>query len=174
MREKIIQEVIKNFEIKGVKFTLDDIAKGLSISKKSIYEYFSGKDDLLTSTVDYVFDDVLKQQYDILASSMSNVDKLKNMLCVYPSMMQINDEKMDKFEELYPSIYKHIHRRFVTNWEMTFKALNTCIESGELKVVEHNIFKTIFVGLFDSVLNQSNQQDLLRKCIDVIFEGLSM
>ena len=37
MKEKIIDAAIKEFKQKGPKFTMSDVAKRLSISKKTIY-----------------------------------------------------------------------------------------------------------------------------------------
>ena len=43
MKEKILEAAIEEFEKKGLKFTMDDIAKNLAISKKTLYAVFQNK-----------------------------------------------------------------------------------------------------------------------------------
>ena len=43
LREKILQGTMQAFNQKGLKFTMDDIAHILGISKKTIYQVFADK-----------------------------------------------------------------------------------------------------------------------------------
>ena len=47
MREKIIDTAIEEFTRNGLKFTMNDVAKALGISKKTIYTVFESKQDVL-------------------------------------------------------------------------------------------------------------------------------
>lgn len=47
MREKIIDTAIEEFTKHGLKFTMNDVAKELGISKKTIYTIFESKQDVL-------------------------------------------------------------------------------------------------------------------------------
>ena len=53
LKERIINAAIDVFSIKGLKFTMDDIAKHLSISKKTIYSVFLDKEEMLLAIADY-------------------------------------------------------------------------------------------------------------------------
>ena len=44
LRENILQGTLEVFNSKGLKFTMDDIAKNRKISKKTIYKVFHDKD----------------------------------------------------------------------------------------------------------------------------------
>ena len=46
MKEKILEAAIEEFEKKGLKFTMDDIAKNLAISKKTLYAVFQNKEEI--------------------------------------------------------------------------------------------------------------------------------
>lgn len=52
VEEKIINQTIQLFQAKGLKFTLDELASELSISKKTIYQYFPSKEAILNEVVD--------------------------------------------------------------------------------------------------------------------------
>ena len=50
MKEKILEGASKLFFRYGVRsVTMDDVASHLAISKKTIYQFFKNKDDLVTS-----------------------------------------------------------------------------------------------------------------------------
>ena len=57
LKENIMQGTLQAFNQKGLKFTMDDIAKILGISKKTIYQVFRDKEALFLETVDYLFYD---------------------------------------------------------------------------------------------------------------------
>ena len=44
LKENIMQGTLQAFNQKGLKFTMDDIAKILGISKKTIYQVFRDKE----------------------------------------------------------------------------------------------------------------------------------
>ena len=52
MREKIIDTAIEEFTKHGSKFTMNDVAKELGISKKTIYTIFESKQDVLVGIAD--------------------------------------------------------------------------------------------------------------------------
>ena len=57
-KEKILEATIKVFNRKGLKFTMDDIASELSMSKKTIYTVFRDKESMFFAMVDYCFDKI--------------------------------------------------------------------------------------------------------------------
>ena len=59
-REKILDATIQVFNRKGLKFTMDDIASELSMSKKTIYTIFRDKESLFFFILDYKFDNIKK------------------------------------------------------------------------------------------------------------------
>ena len=50
-KEKILEATIKVFNKKGMKFTMDDIAAELSMSKKTIYTVFRDKESMFLQMV---------------------------------------------------------------------------------------------------------------------------
>ena len=52
---RILEGAIAEFNTSGLKFTMDDLAKRLSMSKKTLYKYFRDKESLFFDMVDYCF-----------------------------------------------------------------------------------------------------------------------
>ena len=55
---KIVNATINIFKEKGVKFTMDDLANNLGVSKRTLYENIDSKETLLNLLVDDIFDSI--------------------------------------------------------------------------------------------------------------------
>lgn len=173
MKNDIILATIAVFNEKGVKFTLDDIAKELSISKKSIYKYFNSKEEIINEVIDWLFDDIERQHYEILKrNDLSQTEKLRQILIVNPSMMEIDDDKMLKLKELYPKCHELILNHFKSRWDLTLSQLKVCIDNNEIKPIPNEIFRTILIGIFDSAIDSSDYAKTVEECVDWFFKGI--
>jgi AcrR family transcriptional regulator len=96
IREKILKGAEELFLKYGVRsVSMDDIARHLSVSKKTIYQYFADKDEIVTQvTVSHI--DNMKSGFDCLAPASKNaLDELmriqfflkKNMQDIHPSLL---------------------------------------------------------------------------------------
>lgn len=58
---RIIQAFAEELKENGIKFTMDDLARRLGISKRTLYEYFSSKADILDALIEDAFAEVDKK-----------------------------------------------------------------------------------------------------------------
>ena len=58
---KIVNATINIFKEKGVKFTMDDLANNLGVSKRTLYENIDSKETLLNLLVDDIFDSITEK-----------------------------------------------------------------------------------------------------------------
>ena len=83
LQKNILDATLRVFDQKGLKFTMDDLAKELSISKKTIYTVYDDKEALFLAMVDYIFDSIKESEQMILTDpSLSVVEKLHHILGV--------------------------------------------------------------------------------------------
>ena len=76
LQKNILDATLRVFDKKGLKFTMDDLAKELSISKKTIYTVYDDKEALFLAMVDYIFDSIKESEQMILTDpSLSVVEK---------------------------------------------------------------------------------------------------
>ena len=79
--DKILEATIKVFNQKGLKFTMDDIATELGMSKKTIYATFRDKESMFLGMVDYCFDRIKIQKQLVLEDeTLSTVEKIRKVL----------------------------------------------------------------------------------------------
>lgn len=77
IKENIISESIQLFMKYGLRsVTMDDIAKHLGISKKTIYQHFKDKEEIIIRTTETIFNAEVKMMEDIEKDSVNAVDHL--------------------------------------------------------------------------------------------------
>ena len=79
--DRIIQGGEQLFLQQGIKsVTMDDIAKHLGMSKKTIYQFFKDKNELVVALVKKKQHEDEEQLYDIIGKSENVIEEMINMM----------------------------------------------------------------------------------------------
>ena len=165
--------VLDLFNEHGSQFKLDDLASRLRISKKTIYRDFAGKEAVIEATVQEVFAAMHRQQQAIVENTeLDIVEKMKQVICVYPPM-KIDFERLTELGENYPRILRLIHGEFEANWDTTFDIIGQTIRSGRMKPVNLDRLRVVLLGIFSEILEKDavEQPRITRECLDIVFNG---
>jgi AcrR family transcriptional regulator len=108
MRDVILNEaavLIKQYGIR--KFTVDEIAAGLKISKKTIYQYFTGKDDIIRC---YIETSVTSDRESVASVMKNDADPLEKIRGVIHSMhtYPLPIDLLNEVKQFYPEQWKKI------------------------------------------------------------------
>lgn len=88
-RQRILQYAVEQFRRKGVKGAkMDDIAIGLSISKRTLYEMFGNKENLLLESMRFK-----QQQYEMLFQDIAQRSQTPVEIYVRAVTLQLRDIK---------------------------------------------------------------------------------
>ena len=161
LRVRILDEAAKLFDRKGIKFTMDDLARSLAVSKKTIYTVFEDKRSIMNETIDRFFDDALTEEEAILNDdSLSIPEQLMAIIGRVPERYTQKDlAQLYVLKEKYPSVYRHWQRCRENYWEGVCILLKRGIESGEIRDVRIPVLRT----MFQSTIEQFFQDDVLVK-----------
>lgn len=156
---RILEGAIEAFNDKGLKFTMDDLASVLGMSKKTIYKIYRDKEEMFYAMVDYCFDKIKESEEKVINdTSLSTVEKLIAVLGVLPeSYLEIDFRQLYLLKDKYPATYKRVEERLESEWESTIALINKGIEEGSIRPVNITIFKT----MFEATIEQFFQRDLL-------------
>lgn len=159
IRETILEGTLLAFRQKGLKFTMDDIAALMKISKKTIYTVFRDKEQLFLAMVDYLFDSIKQSEQEVLKNDqLSTVEKVRAILGVLPDgYKDLDFQKLYPLKEKYPKIYKKVELRLETEWEATIRLLEQGMAEGSIRPIKIPILK----AMMESVLEQFFQRDIL-------------
>ncbi len=182
-RELILTATLKVFHEKGVKLTMDDIAKSAGMSKKTLYRTFSDKEDLFLKLVDYLFDSVKEGEKKILENrEMTTPEKLKEILVVLPDgYKDLGYEQLYMLQEKYPAVYEKVKERLETGWEGTLALMEEGIAKGELRKVNLVMVKLMLEATWERffqsdvlVRNQITYPEALEEVVGIILQGIVM
>src|SRR5210317_1687891 len=114
--------------------TMDDIAKHLSMSKKTIYQHFSDKDSIIFRCCS---SELEKQECSFKEITDHSEDAISEMMG-----LMMNMGKM--FSEINPNLFYDLQKHHASTWKM----MSDFKEKKILKMVEENLLKGIREGLY--------------------------
>ena len=180
-KEKILEATIKVFNRKGLKFTMDDIASELSMSKKTIYTVFRDKESMFFAMVDYCFDKIKESENEILSDdSLSTVEKIRGVLAVLPSgYKDVDFRQLYTLKDKYPNTYSRVEERLETGWEKTIALINQGLEEGSIRPVNVNLLKSMLEATIEQffqrdilIRNQISYAEALEEVVNILVDGI--
>ncbi len=118
MKEKIIEGASQLFMKYGVRsITMDDIASQLAISKKTIYQFFKNKDELVT-TISSAHMEMEKSEYSEIEDNTTNAieEIIEVSNCFREHMHEVNPKLLFELKKYHPeawSVYTKFKTEFV-------------------------------------------------------------
>ena len=183
MKKKIVEGAIEVYKKKGPKFTMDDLATSLGMSKKTIYTVFRDKKTLLIDMVDYTFDAIKTAEEEVMKRpGLSTEERLRCILGVMPDQMAgVDFNQMYTMKDKYPEAYALINKRLESGWELTLSVLNEGINEGVFRRIDETVFQMIFDASLERFLNgnelaKNNIEyiDALNQLVDVLIDGIKV
>ncbi len=182
-KERILKGTIQAFNEKGLKFTMDDLARILGMSKKTIYVEFTDKNSLFLAMVDYLFDGIKESEEEIINNTdIDIVDKITTMLGVLPeSYKDIDLRQLYMLKDKYPVIYKRVEERFENGWQQTIELLKEAMEEGKVRKVNVDIFKMMMEAAIEQffqrdilIYNSLSYEEGLKEVVGILMNGIKL
>lgn len=131
LKERIIGTAFKAFTQNGIKsITMDDIANMLGISKRTLYETFNDKEELLIACLEYQQCEMMEYSKTVLAES-DNV--LEIILKFYKKSIEIYHKTNKRFFEdmnKYPRVLEKMRENRENNSSKTVDFFKKGVEQG--------------------------------------------
>lgn len=182
LRETILEGTLEVFNRKGIKFTMEDIARALNISKKTIYTVFEDKNALFMAMVDYLFDSIKESERQVLADeTLNTLEKIRKILGVMPeSYKNVDFRQLYMLREKYPAIYKKVEERLETGWESTISLLEQGMEEGAVRRVSIPLVKMMLEASLEQffrrdilIRNDIGYMEALEMVVDILVDGIA-
>ena len=179
IRFAIIKEADKRFRKYGIRaVTMDDIAHGIHISKRTIYEAFPTKGEVLVG----VLSNLIEERNEYLQEFSSQTDNVMDVLC---EVLRLQIEFAAKttsafFTDLrkYPKVEKMLREYNTKQREKALDFYKKGVSQGYFrKDIDYVIFNRIMVGLIH-VLRATKEfkdltyQQIFVNCQSIIIRGI--
>ena len=140
------------FRQEGLRFTMQQLAQKLHISKKTLYTCYASKEALLLDMIDDAFGAIHARKQAILAENLP-------------------------LEEKFPAAAERVRLHLETGWEPTLALLEETRQAGLLRDVPFDILRTMITGsieafLRDESLTAQEYANALETMIDIFLEGV--
>ncbi|QSE96960.1 TetR/AcrR family transcriptional regulator [Fulvivirga lutea] len=140
IEEKIIAGAAELFHKYGIRsVSMDDIARHLSISKKTIYQYYKDKNEIVSLSLKLHMD-MNKQEYDEVFKESENA--LEELSKVSKCMRK-------DFKDMNPSLLFDLQKYHPKAWEMWTKFKNEYIKNQ----VQTNLERGVKEGYYRKEIN---------------------
>lgn len=171
LRTRIITYAGEEFRKHGLKeVTMDDIAQGLHMSKRTLYQIFIDKQELILACIDH-FDKLIESHCEEVKSSSSNVLELMLKLLEY-RVKELRSCSSAYFMDMvrYPAVLHHVQSKHARH------IFDACVEMN--KGVEEGFFlpglnfQVIHKAMFDQFIHSIQEHTFDAYRLDELFINL--
>ncbi len=136
MREKIISKSTELHFKYGMKnVTMDQLAQELGMSKKTLYQYFANKTELVKETVNFIFDKIQSEIDKICMMKLNPYEEILSIKKIIQDMLRKNNVSPHyQLKKYYPEIAKDLEQK-------KFKSIMECLEHNLNKGMKQGYYK---------------------------------
>ena len=179
IRFDIVREADKRFRKYGIKaVTMDDIAHGIGISKRTLYETYPNKEMVLMG----VLTNIMEERDEMLQEVMSKTDNVMDILCeVLRLQIEFSAATNSAFfgdMAKYPNVEKMLADFNISQREKAYNFFMKGVSQGFFrKDIDYKIFSRITTGIM-RMLRATNEfndltfQQLFVNCHSIIIRGI--
>ncbi|MCR3760871.1 TetR/AcrR family transcriptional regulator [Clostridium felsineum] len=180
MKDKILDLAAEKIRMYGLKkFTIDDIAKELKISKKTIYKYYNSKDAIIEEFFDFVIKSDKESVEAVLNDKVNFHEKINNI--IYSNhKYKLPIKILKDMEIFYPEAFKKLNLLKDFKVKAVNNLLKEEIKNGHIR---ENINFPILCKIFEEISNTfldynfllSNKltsHEAIEEVIKIIFHGI--
>ena len=149
MKEDITQKALTYFMQYGFKtFTMDDLANSLGISKKTLYEQFASKNDLVEATLDYALGMSCHQVDKFVSGEGSVIENVFRSQREVQNLFNFNSSKpIWELKKYFPKTYERMDMEFIKSDALFIDKL---LEKGWEEVLFRKDINVSFYKVFYS------------------------
>ena len=182
-RELIIHHASKMFVEQGIKAVrMDDIAQELSVSKRTLYEIFHDKEELIYQSIFHYFETARERRFEMISEIVNPLEVMVLCLRDMIDSAPVAGRMRRNIRRFYPTVYKRLEEdvqsKSMADLERWVKG---CIECGyfeqSIKVryavdVLHHSVHGILVNTLDEERPSSELVSMMSYSLLVFIRGL--
>lgn len=163
-REVIIENAMRMFVTHGVKAVrMDDIARELSVSKRTLYELFGDKEELLYQSVKLYSEQLHYQRQQLMRSAENELEMMIICLRDMINAAPVSSRMRRNIRRFYPEVYVRLETEFTSLMRDSISRwVNVCVQKGYFTTTAEcdliiNILYGSSQGILTSELFESHQ-----------------
>ncbi|HET8964491.1 MAG TPA: TetR/AcrR family transcriptional regulator [Chitinophagales bacterium] len=155
--QKILERCERLFMRYGAKsVTMDDVARELAISKKTLYQYFSSKDELVHKVTIFHFQHHEEVVNTICATSQDAISE----------MLQVTEWITQHLRDLNPSLIYDLSKYYPKSWQLFLDHRNTHVYNWMIENIRKGREQELYRDDFDESIIASIYISRLEMLVD--------
>lgn len=180
MKDIILRTAAEKIQCYGLrKFTMDEIAEELKISKKTLYKYFSGKDEIIHEYFIAIVKSDIESTEEALKKANSLSDKLNAIVNSYHKY-KLPAHVYDEASKFYKNEWEEVQKLKNYKLELINDILKAAVNEGYLKkdinlnIVGVMLEKTVDTLFSYEFLSKNNMtiHEASDKVINILLHGI--
>ncbi|HEX6923256.1 MAG TPA: TetR/AcrR family transcriptional regulator [Bacillales bacterium] len=181
MKERIVKAFVEEIEEKGMKFTMDDLAKRIGISKRTLYEHYSSKQQILEEIVEQTLTEIDEKTKSILENDeLALIEKIRGVFTVLPAHLELFDLRiLEQMKRSFPEQWQKINAALQDDWDELRGLIEKGIKLGEIADINVGLLMKLFLDSANSTLDQRffaknnlSVPEALNGILDILLYGL--
>lgn len=180
MKDIIIHAAMEEIRMRGLRFTMQDLATRLKVSKRSLYENFSSKENLIDEMVDIILSDMTEKEHAIFARDIPIPEKVEALLTIHPYDAEMfNTNVYEDLKRMYPQQWQKIENSRLERQRHVEVLLTQGIEEGTLRPFQVSLIGHILKDAFESFTSYSflagnglTYEKAMHNLLDILFKGM--
>ena len=181
VKEKILAAAAIMIEEQGISFRMDDLAKALTISKRTLYEQFRSKHEIVETILVHGEEDFYKQHENIVKNkSLCLEEVLYRYFRVRSNLYEaFNGESFKDIFLAIPQLQQTMNNLFKKDWDLLKDYL---VHQQEQGIIAQNVDIDIIIMMlqgavrrivFEHDMHHDDIYTYMPKVISVILQGIT-
>lgn len=179
MELRILEAAAQEIELHGSSFRMDDLARRLNISKRTLYENFRSKNEIiekiLTAKLQSIYD---QHRILLMDDKLSLEDKLKAFFAVESRVFNsLNGQHFRELFDKMPFLIDNVIKLGDGDWEQLRTFLLQEQKKGIIRAGDINVLIMMLQGmvgcfLYDPKKKLDDVQASLSKAVQIVLHGI--
>lgn len=183
MRMRIMKAALAELNEHGARFTMSHLAARLAISKRTLYEHFASKEELLETLVDCVFSETRSLRLQIAADPDLNMrEKLFRMLTAQSKIFaDVSDRVKMELNVQYPVLWEKARKNQDEQWEIINGVVQKGIEDRQFRPVFVPVLQRMLLGSVREIIDynfllqhRTSIEEMVAQITDIVLNGIVM
>lgn len=181
IRERIIAEVLREINRRGAEFHMGDLARTLRISKRTLYEHFPSKQEIIKESILSLISKIYDTHVMLLANTaLSTEEKIIEFFNFKRADVSVlSVRKTDEILQKMPEIHDVLKEAKRKDWDLLGTLLDQALQEPAFKQFDKFLLLHMLqsstnemIDYFNDVEQDYSFTEYMEKCVRVILYGI--
>lgn len=181
IRERIIAEALREINRRGAEFHMDDLARTLRISKRTLYEHFPSKQEIIKESILSLISKIYDTHVMLLANTaLSTEEKIIEFFNFKRADVSVlSVRKTDEILQKMPEIHDVLKEAKRKDWDLLGTLLDQALQEPAFKQFDKFLLLHMLqsstnemIDYFNDVEQDYSFTEYMEKCVRVVLYGI--